>query len=192
MLWAEAVKKAGTTDREPVIKALESGISINGPAGKVSIDAVTHHCIFDMYLAVSTDATKSSIFSRYDQVRPTNPNDACDFLKHPDINMTVPAGKTMTEFCDQGSRADRGLAPTPMDFAAHRRYRSSLRDREPGPHLGIGLAIIFGMMRVNQFCARRVSDARRLCCGPADPRRGELVVLDAGDRADHCGRFSVS
>ena len=33
-LWAEAVKKAGTIDREPVIKALESGISIAGPAGQ--------------------------------------------------------------------------------------------------------------------------------------------------------------
>ena len=86
MLWAEAVKKAGTTDREPVIKALESGISINGPAGKVSIDPVTHHCIFDMYLAVSTDAKKFNILERYDQVRPTNPNDACDLLKHPEIN----------------------------------------------------------------------------------------------------------
>ena len=87
MLWAEAVRKAGTTDREPVIKALESGISINGPAGKVSIDPVTHHCIFDMYLAVSTDAKKFNILERYDQVRPTNPNDACDLLKHPEINI---------------------------------------------------------------------------------------------------------
>src|SRR5690606_4180500 len=29
-LWAEGVKKAGATDREKVIKALESGISIDG------------------------------------------------------------------------------------------------------------------------------------------------------------------
>ena len=37
LLWAEAVKKAGTTDREPVIKALESpAFQLSGPSGKVS------------------------------------------------------------------------------------------------------------------------------------------------------------
>ena len=61
LLWAEAVKKAGTTNREPVIKALESGISIAGPAGKVSIDPTTHHCIFDMYLAESGENKKFKI-----------------------------------------------------------------------------------------------------------------------------------
>ena len=86
LLWAEAVKKAGTTDRDPVIKALESGISIAGPAGKVSIDPTTHHCIFDMYLAESGENKKFKILEKYDQVRPTNPNNACDLIKHPDAN----------------------------------------------------------------------------------------------------------
>ena len=86
LLWAEAVKKAGTTDREPVIKALESGLSIEGPAGKVSIDPVTHHCIFDMYLAELGENKKFKILEKYDQVKPTNPNNACDLIKHPESN----------------------------------------------------------------------------------------------------------
>jgi len=35
---------------------------------------------------VSTDAKRFNILEKYDQVRPTNPNDACDLLKHPEIN----------------------------------------------------------------------------------------------------------
>ena len=60
MLWAEAVRKAGTTDREPVIKTLEGGISIRGPSGMVSLDPVTHHCIFNMYLAVAAVTIRNS------------------------------------------------------------------------------------------------------------------------------------
>ncbi len=37
-LWAEAVKKAGSLDRDKMIKVLESGISVEGPAGLVKMD----------------------------------------------------------------------------------------------------------------------------------------------------------
>src|SRR5262249_55403820 len=40
-LWAEAVKKAGSVEREPVIKALEAGLSVDGPGGKMTIDPKT-------------------------------------------------------------------------------------------------------------------------------------------------------
>jgi urea transport system substrate-binding protein len=86
LLWAEAVKKAGTTDREPVIKALESGVSIVGPSGKVSLDPVTHHCIFNMYLAIASDNQRFNIQEKFDQVKPTNPNNACDLIKKPETN----------------------------------------------------------------------------------------------------------
>src|ERR1700760_3171654 len=51
LLWAAGVKKAGSIDRMKVIEALESGISIDAPSGKVSLDPATHHCIFDVHLA---------------------------------------------------------------------------------------------------------------------------------------------
>jgi branched-chain amino acid transport system substrate-binding protein len=50
MIWAEAVKKAGTAERMPVIEALESNISIVGPGGTVTIDPKTHHAILDVHI----------------------------------------------------------------------------------------------------------------------------------------------
>jgi urea transport system substrate-binding protein len=87
LLWAEAVKKAGTLDREAVIKALESGISIVGPSGDVSLDPVTHHCIFNMYLAVAGKDRKFIIQEKFEKVRPTNPNGVCDLIKIPETNV---------------------------------------------------------------------------------------------------------
>ena len=87
LLWAEAVKKAGTLDREAVIKALESGISIVGPSGDVSLDPVTHHCIFNMYLAVAGKDRKFIIQEKFEKVRPTNPNGVCDLIKRPETNV---------------------------------------------------------------------------------------------------------
>ena len=55
-LWAEAVRQAGTTDRMPVIEALESGIAFDGPSGLVTIDPQTHHVNCDARLAVTKDA----------------------------------------------------------------------------------------------------------------------------------------
>jgi len=37
-LWAKLSKWAGTTDRLPVIKALETGSPYDGPSGKITID----------------------------------------------------------------------------------------------------------------------------------------------------------
>ncbi len=41
-LYAKAVRLAGTTDKEPVIAALESGIGVEAPAGWVFMDPATH------------------------------------------------------------------------------------------------------------------------------------------------------
>ena len=38
-----------------VIEALETGISIDAPSGKVTIDPPTHHCILDVHIAEVTD-----------------------------------------------------------------------------------------------------------------------------------------
>ena len=44
-LYKKAVEKAGTTEAEAVIAALESGISVDGPAGTVTINGKDHHAI---------------------------------------------------------------------------------------------------------------------------------------------------
>jgi branched-chain amino acid transport system substrate-binding protein len=84
-LWAEAVKKAKSTDRAKVIKALESGMSIEGPGGLMVVDAKTHHCVFDMHIAQIKDR-KFGILQSFKQVPPTNPGGECDLVKNPKSN----------------------------------------------------------------------------------------------------------
>ena len=38
LLWAEGVRKAGSVERDAVVKALETGIKIDGPAGPVTVE----------------------------------------------------------------------------------------------------------------------------------------------------------
>jgi branched-chain amino acid transport system substrate-binding protein len=84
-LWAEAVKKAGSFERDKVIAALETGLSIEGPSGKVTIDPATHHCIFNMYLAEVKDR-KFHIHQKFENVKPTNTAGQCDLVKNPNTN----------------------------------------------------------------------------------------------------------
>jgi ABC-type branched-subunit amino acid transport system substrate-binding protein len=50
MLYAEAVKKAGSIDTDKVIQALE-GMKWNGPAGTVTMRAKDHQAIQPMVIA---------------------------------------------------------------------------------------------------------------------------------------------
>lgn len=69
-LWANAVKKAGSTDREKVIKALETGVSNDGPMGTVSIDPATHQVTRNIYLA-HTDENQAVVLDKeYKEVKP--------------------------------------------------------------------------------------------------------------------------
>lgn len=70
-LWAKAVEKAGTTDTDEVIEALESGISFeDGPEGKVTIHPETHHAIKDVYLVYSDVNHKITFPQKWDAVVP--------------------------------------------------------------------------------------------------------------------------
>jgi len=71
MLWAEAVKKAGTTETEAVIEALESGISVEGPAGKVTIDPASHQAIRNVFLARADENHKVTFPKEWEAVQPT-------------------------------------------------------------------------------------------------------------------------
>ncbi len=88
MLYAEAVKKAGTTETEAVIKALESGISYDGPAGKVTIYGPTHHAIMDIWIVYSDEEHNISFKKKYDQIIP-------DWLeKEKGVDLTVNSPNT--------------------------------------------------------------------------------------------------
>ena len=84
-LWARAVEMAGTTDRLPVIEALESGLSFDGPSGKLTIDPQTHHVTLDARLAV-TENQKFNILNTWEQQAPLDTQAVCDLVKNPDDN----------------------------------------------------------------------------------------------------------
>lgn len=84
-LWAEGVKKAGSVDIAKVTTALESGISIEGPSGKVSIDPATHHCVLNVSIA-ETRNKQLNIVQTFQQQKPTDTSAVCDLKKNPRDN----------------------------------------------------------------------------------------------------------
>ncbi|MFK0382336.1 ABC transporter substrate-binding protein [Agrobacterium sp. NPDC090273] len=84
-LWAKAVEKAGTVDRVPVIEALESGISFDGPSGKVTIDHQTHHTIRNTFLAQVKDR-KWNVIKSYPDAKPEDTASVCNLIENPNEN----------------------------------------------------------------------------------------------------------
>jgi urea transport system substrate-binding protein len=84
-LWAEAVKKAASIDRIKVIEALETGISIDAPSGKVTIDPPTHHCVLDVHIAEVSDR-KLKVLEDFAQQKPVDTAAVCDLIKNPNDN----------------------------------------------------------------------------------------------------------
>jgi branched-chain amino acid transport system substrate-binding protein len=85
MLWAEGVKKAGSVAQADVIAALESGISIDGPTGKVTMDPATHHTVRNTYLARPKNRAWE-ILNTFPNQYPSDTNGACDLIKSPNTN----------------------------------------------------------------------------------------------------------
>jgi len=64
MMWAKAVKTAGTTQTEPVIKALEAQGPFLAPQGKITVDPKTHAYFLNSYLGkVNADGSISVVES---------------------------------------------------------------------------------------------------------------------------------
>ncbi|MDP9901970.1 urea ABC transporter substrate-binding protein [Variovorax ginsengisoli] len=84
-LWAEGVKKAGSLDREKMISALESGISIDGPSGKVSLDPETHHCVLNVSIAEVRNK-QLNIVETFQQQPPVDTSAVCNLKKNPKDN----------------------------------------------------------------------------------------------------------
>lgn len=82
MLWAEAVRQAGSLDRDKMLDAIESGLSIDGPSGKVSIDAATHHAALDVHLMEIRDQ-KLNVLQSFNQRQPVDTQGVCDLKANP-------------------------------------------------------------------------------------------------------------
>lgn len=85
LTWAEAVRKAGSTDRDKVIEALESGLSIEGPAGTVTVDPKTHHAVLDVHI-MEFDGQKMKVLETLKQRQPIDTQAVCDLEANPDDN----------------------------------------------------------------------------------------------------------
>jgi urea transport system substrate-binding protein len=85
-LWAKAVQQAGSTDRDKVIKALESGISIDSPSGKVTMDGKSHSVIQAISIG-ETDGTKGfKVLQTQQDVPPSFEQQVCDLQAKPETN----------------------------------------------------------------------------------------------------------
>jgi urea transport system substrate-binding protein len=86
-LWAEAVNKAGTTDRDKVIAALETGLSYDGPAGTYKMDPGSHHTIVPMRLWKDDGKGGFQLVTVLSPAAaPTFEQSKCDLIKNPDLN----------------------------------------------------------------------------------------------------------
>ena len=82
LLWAAGVKKAGTLERDKLIEALETDITIEAPSGSVTLDPQTHHCVFDVHLASWHDK-RPVLMQTFPQRRPADTAAVCDLKKNP-------------------------------------------------------------------------------------------------------------
>ena len=84
-LWAEGVRRAKSIDRMKVIKALESGISLDTPAGKTTLDPKTNHTTLDVYLAEVQDHG-FKVLATYPDQPPLDTESVCNLVAHPNEN----------------------------------------------------------------------------------------------------------
>lgn len=82
-IWAKAVEKAASFDREPVTKTMESGIAIDTPLGRIKSDAATHHLFYTMHLAAVNDKHGWNILETYEDVPPSDDAKYCNLIKNP-------------------------------------------------------------------------------------------------------------
>ena len=83
LLWAEAVRRAGTVERMAVIEALESGLAIDGPSGRVAIDPATHHVVQTVHLGEVRDGA-FHVFASHPRQPPADTAAVCDLSANPD------------------------------------------------------------------------------------------------------------
>ena len=85
MLWAEAVKAAGTADRAAVIEALRAPQSYTGPSGVVTIDPQTNHAVQNVYIA-EVKNQRFEILESFSDQPPADTQLVCDLNANPNQN----------------------------------------------------------------------------------------------------------
>lgn len=82
MLWAEAVKRAGSLERDAVLAALESGIRWDGPAGVMTTDGPSHNTTQDVHIITVKNRVWSLIETKK-QIAPDTYGGRCNVFTNP-------------------------------------------------------------------------------------------------------------
>lgn len=86
-LWAKAVEAAGSLDSSKVAAALESGLSVDGPSGQVSMDPGSHHTIVPMRLWKADGKGGFELDEQLtDAAPPLFEQEKCDLTNDPSVN----------------------------------------------------------------------------------------------------------
>ncbi len=91
-LYAVAVEKATTTDKEEVRTTLETEISVEGPAGTVTIDPATHHTVRNIYMVHADEQHNIVLDQTFENVRPDwlSSEMGCNLPEKPDNTQYEP------------------------------------------------------------------------------------------------------
>jgi urea transport system substrate-binding protein len=84
-LWAQAVEQARSIDRDKVIEALESDISIDSPSGRVTLDGRSHSVVQAINIA-ETDGKGFRVIDTQEDVPPSFEQQVCDLKANPSLN----------------------------------------------------------------------------------------------------------
>ena len=82
-LWAMAVNKANSPDRDKVIAALETGLTFDSPEGTIRLDPKSHHVVHSVHLAKVNDKNGFSIMESFANVEPSDTMKVCDLTANP-------------------------------------------------------------------------------------------------------------
>ena len=85
MLWAAAAEKAGTVESEAVIDALEQGIAIDSPEGRVQM-LPSHHLMHQVYLVRGDDDHSFEVIKQFEDVMPSYEQSVCNLVENPNVS----------------------------------------------------------------------------------------------------------
>ncbi|MGD9536588.1 MAG: ABC transporter substrate-binding protein [Alphaproteobacteria bacterium] len=84
LVWAEAVRQAGSAEPDAVIEALaKGGVKVEGAGGLYSVDGQTNHTTMDIHLVVGNKNQSFDLIRSFSQRPPTDTQLVCDLNKNP-------------------------------------------------------------------------------------------------------------
>ena len=91
-MYSKAVEKAGSTDTMKVVKALESGISHDGPSGVVTMDPKSHHGSHTIFLVKVGKGHEVTIPKIWKDIQPYWLGESgCDLANKDDYSQYTPS-----------------------------------------------------------------------------------------------------